>query len=326
MKKFWKIFIVCFILFAVAFSLGSYSYIRIEEEKANPNIGGAEYKEEILEEKKQKPKNVKEYNSLEDAIKNSSRVNVLVVGMEDSRTDSIIFGSFDPDNKKVNMISIPRDTYIHRKGYDSPQQRKINAIYGVHGIEGVKESVSHILEGVPIHHHVILDYDGVEAIIDSIDGVEVVVPFHMKYSDPSSKPPLNIDIKEGKQTLSGKESLGFLRYRKGDNDVGYIDGDLGRIKAQQEFLKSFTNKVLTYRLPKVIKNGFEYVETDIKILQGLSYSKNAIGIKSEDFSFTTLPGEGEFKKINGKLPSYFIYDSLQIKEMLDNMYKVKKTP
>ena len=50
--------------------------------------------------------------------------------MEDIRTDTIIFASFDPDTKKVNVISIPRDTYIHRKGYNIGEQRKINAIYG----------------------------------------------------------------------------------------------------------------------------------------------------------------------------------------------------
>ena len=112
---------------------------------------------------------------------------------------------------------------------------------------------------------------GVENIIDSIGGVEVMVPFNMKYEDPTANPPLNIDIKEGKQVLDGEKSLEFLRYRKGNNNKeGYIDGDLGRIKAQQQFLKSFVDKALSYRLPVVIKKGFDYVKTDIKLI-GRSY-------------------------------------------------------
>lgn len=325
MKTFWKIFTVSFIFFVVAFSLGSYSYIKLEEENIDFNIGGGEYKVEKPKKLKRTEK-VKTFNSLEEAIKNSNRINIVLLGMEDRRTDTIIFGSFDPDDKKVDIISIPRDTYVHRKGYDYAEQRKINAVYGDHGVDGVKKSVSHILEEVPIHHYIVLDYEGVETIVDSIGGVEVVVPFHMKYTDPTSKPPLNIDIKEGKQVLYGKEALDFLRYRKGNNKTGYIDGDLGRIKAQQEFLKSFTKKALSYRLPVVIKKGFDYVETDIKLMDGLAYSKNAIGIKEKDFSFITLPGEGEFKKINGKLLSYFTYDSFEIKKILEDTYKIEKTP
>ena len=31
---------------------------------------------------------------------------------------------------------------------------------GSHGVEGVKKAVSHILEGIPIHHYIMVDYEG----------------------------------------------------------------------------------------------------------------------------------------------------------------------
>ena len=323
MKTFWKVFIVSFLCFSIAIILGSYSYLKINENRVYSNIGGGEYKI-----KKGRVdsfnKEEKTYSSLEKAFKGSSRINVILLGLEEARTDTIMFISFNPETKKVDVISIPRDTYIHRKGYDYAEQRKINAIYGDHGVEGVKKAVAHILEGVPVHHYIMVDYEGVANIVDSIGGVEVVVPFHMKYIDPTSKPPLNIDIKEGKKVLDGKNSLDFLRYRKGNNNKGgYIDGDLGRIKAQQQFLQSFVNKTLSYRLPVVIKKGFDYVKTDIKLMEGLAYSKDAMGITGEDFSFITLPGEGEFKRFNGKLLSYFTYDPFEAKKVLKRIYKVK---
>ncbi len=101
-----------------------------------------------------------------------------------------------------------------------------------------------------------MDYRGVESIVDSLGGIEVVVPFHMVYKDPptATPPPLYINIPEGKQILDGKQSLNFLRYRKGNKGKsGYIDGDLGRIKSQQEFLKSFIDKTLSHKLPIVVK-------------------------------------------------------------------------
>ncbi len=94
----------------------------------------------------------------------------MILGMEDIRTDVIIFASIDLDNKTVNGISVPRDTYIHRKGFDGAEQRKINAIYGEHGIKGVKKALSYILEGVPIHHYIIVDYEGVKHMVDAIGG------------------------------------------------------------------------------------------------------------------------------------------------------------
>ena len=272
-----------------------------KEENTNANIfkGKSENKEKSIENKT--------YSSLSEAFKDSDRINIIFLGMEDSRTDTIMLASFEQETKKVDIISIPRDTYIHRKGYDQAEQRKINAIYGDHGVGGVKKAVSYILESIPIHHYVMMDYKGVESIIDSIGGVEVVVPFHMKYKDPTANPPLNIDIKEGRQVLNGKESLEFLRYRKGNNHKGgYIDG-----------------KALSYRLPVVIRESFNNVKTDIKLTEGLAYSTNAMGIKDKDFIFKTLPGEGEFKRANGKLLSYFTYDVLETKKLLEQIYKVK---
>jgi len=326
MKTFWKTFILSIIFFALAIYLGSYSYTKINKEEYYTNIGI------VTEEKENKSENIKEnikkeenYNSLQEAFKNSRRINVLFVGLEDIRTDAIIFASFNLENKKADLISIPRDTYIHRKGYNKGEQRKINAIYGSHGISGVKKAVSYLLEGVPIHHHIIMNYKGVENIIDSLGGIEVVVPFHMVYKDPTANPPLYINIPEGKQLLNGKQSMNFLRYRKGNTKKsGYIDGDLGRIKAQQQFIKSFVKKALSYKLPLVVKKGFEHIETDIKLIDGINYATKAMGIKIEDFNFQTLPGESEFKRIDGQLFSYFTPDFLEAKRLLEGLYKVKK--
>jgi LCP family protein required for cell wall assembly len=327
MKRFWSTFIVSLIFFSIAIFLGSYSYLKVNDSRIHSQISKVEHQRPKDSDDTKKINDTEDrYTSLDEAFKNSNRVNIMILGMEDVRTDSIIFASVDLDNKRINGISIPRDTYIHRKGYDGAEQRKINAVYGDHGIEGVKKALSHILEGVPIHHYVMMDYEGVANIVDAIGGVEVMVPFPMKYKDPTADPPLNIDIKEGRQVLDGKDSLDFLRYRKGNNKEGYIDGDLGRIKAQQQFINSFVKKSLSYRLPVVVRKGFEYVKTDIKLTDGLAYATKAIGIKPEDFSIVTLPGEGEFRTFGGKLLSYFIYDPYKTKDLLEDIYDIKKPP
>ena len=330
MKTFIKVFFVSFLFFILSFSIGSYSYLKERSLSLENNIVESreeekkDLKDTILAKLESKPKEPKSFPNLEEAMEKSNRINFLIMGLDDVRTDTIIFASFCPDSKKVNLINIPRDTYIHRKGYNAAEQRKINSIYEDHGALGLKKAVSHILDNVPIHHIVTLNYEGVEKIVDALGGVEINVPFHMKYKDPYSKPPLNIDIPPGNQILNGKTSLEFLRYRKGNNNKGgYADGDLGRIKAQQEFLKSFIGKASENLITTVTK-GFNHVKTDMNLLTTISYGRKALGMTSDDVEMKILPGKAEFKRIGKKVLSYYIYNKNEIRKVLEEIYSVKK--
>lgn len=327
MKTFLKIFIISFFAFILASYLGGYAYIKDNNVALENNVGfgfseNKNLKDEIFVKLETAPKEPKVFPTLSEAFEKSSRVNFLILGMEDTRSDTIIFASFDPDSKKLDLISIPRDTYIHRKGFNAAEDRKINSIFKDHDVEGVQKTVSYILEGVPINHYVLLDYEGVKKIVDILGGVEIDVPFHMKYRDPTADPPLDIDIKEGKQVLYGKDALDFLRYRKGNNKKGYIDGDLGRIKAQQQFLTAFSAKAKE-KILTVFMKGFEFVKTDVSLFDTVSYGRKAIGINSEDINFHTIPGKADYRKINKKVLSYFIYNSKDVRKQLEDIYNVK---
>jgi len=281
MKTFTKVFIVSFLCFFVAFYAGSISSLKKNNLDVSENMGFGFYEKENLTKKllnklEKTPKVERVYQTLQEAIKDSPRVNILILGMEDVRTDSILMASFNKDTKDVDVISIPRDTYVHRKDFNSGEERKINSVYFSHGVEGVMKTTSYILEDIPIDHYVILDYKGVEKIIDIVGGVEVDVPFDMKYSDHTANPPLSIDIKEGIQTLDGKKSLEFMRWRKNNfNKGGYIDGDIGRIRAQQQLLTSLAGKAKENILP-IITKGLKYVDTDLGVPEVLSLGRNGL--------------------------------------------------
>lgn len=328
MKTFTKVFIVSFLLFFIAVYAGSATYLKKENLDIGENLGISFYEKEdlakvILNKLETKPKEEKVFKSLEEAYLDNSRVNILILGMEDIRTDTILLASFNRDAKKVNLISIPRDTYVHRKGFNSGDQRKINSVYYSHGIEGVKKTVSYILEDIPIHHYVMIDYEGVEKLVDMVGGVEVDVPLDMKYKDPTSNPPLSIDIKKGIQTLDGKNALDFIRWRKGNNKSGYIDGDIGRIKAQQQFLASFANKAMDNILP-VITKGIKYVDTDIGLVDGMNYGRSAIGMEKDNINFITLPGKSDIRPINKKIYSYFVHNQKEVVKILEEIYNVAR--
>ena len=77
-------------------------------------------------------------------------------------------------------------------------------------------------------------------IVDAMGGVWFDVPRDMYYSDPLQN--LYINQKAGYRLLTGDDAMQVLRFRDGAN--GYKDGDLGRIKTQQAFLKEVVRKCL----------------------------------------------------------------------------------
>lgn len=249
------------------------------------------------------------------AAKNLKRFNILVVGLEDLRTDTMMVVSYDMENKKADLISVPRDTYYPRDVYDSPDLKKINAVYAQEGIEALVPAIQELL-GIPLEKYVIVDYDAVSSCVDLLGGVEVNVPFHMVYSDPYDDPPLYIDIPEGTQLLNGEQSLKFLRYRK-----GYANQDLGRIEAQQQFIKSAVRKALGLKLPALVKEAFSYVETNVKITDILGLADDIAGFSTENISLNTMPGTET--PLEGL--SFYIPDEDAIKSMVNEMYGITDT-
>lgn len=245
-----------------------------------------------------------------NVVEDSKRINVLILGTEvEGRADTIFVASIDTKTKKTNLISIPRDTYFHRLGHDTGDHRKINAAYPRGGYEDIIGAVESILN-IPVHNYVKVRYSGVEAIVNMLGGVEVDVPFYMELERGY--------LEEGRQTLDGQHALDFLRYRK-----GYNNGDLGRIQAQQQFIKSALRKTLNFNLVKVIPTALKYVKHDLNIIDITKYAKAAVGIKMNDISITTLPGSAGYKRVGGRNWSYFIPDNNAIKDLIFEMYEFK---
>lgn len=263
---------------------------------------------------------VDQESPLAGAFKSQNRVNILMMGINDGMTDTLMLGSYDLDDKHVDVISIPRDTYYPREGARSAAEKKINCIYSVKKAVGTATAVSDILMGMPINYYVVVDYDVVKKVVDSMGGVPMNITFHMHYNDPYDKPPLKIDIPEGYQVLSGNKAVEFLRFRKGsDGYAGYPEGDIGRIKAQQEFVKSAFRRALGFSLPKVVKTTMENVDSDLPLGVATKLAAGAIGLDGEDMQTHMIPGKSGTK--DGL--SYWFPDEDGIEELLNSIYKVE---
>ena len=226
---------------------------------------------------------------------------------DNARSDTIMVVNVDGKTGKVNIISIPRDTYTKIKGY---KKTKINHSFKYGGSELTLDTVNNLL-GTDIKYYATVDYRFVEDVVDKIGGVDVDVPIDMKYEDPTADPPLTIDIKQGRQTLKGYDAIGFLRFRK-----GYKDADLGRVKAQQQFMSAILSKMkepkTLVRAPLLLGSYINYTENNIPVKKLVKIAAKMRNITSEDINTNTLPGTPKY--IGGV--SYFIPNENKIQVML----------
>lgn len=254
-------------------------------------------------------------NPLEILKGKRERINILVFGVDSlgknggkgSRSDSIMLFTLDPDKEKPSIISIPRDTRVKipgRKNFD-----KINHAHAYGGPELLVDTVEEFLD-IHINYYVGINYNVVIEVVDALGGVEIDVPIDMKYSDPYDNPPLNIDIKKGLQVLNGEQSVHFMRFRK-----GYANQDLGRIKAQQQFVEALIDRVLSpstiLKVPQLVDIVYNNVETDIPKSKMVSLGIAATSINIEHLNKITV--EGVPKTINGI--SYYVVTEDAIDEL-----------
>lgn len=200
-----------------------------------------------------KNQNVKKIDKVTD-----SRINILLLATDKGGllTDTIMLASIDTKRKTFNVLSVPRDT---RVTIGSNPNNKINAVYAsAKEGERVDAIISKIKEltGLPIHYYAVVHPDGFRNIIDILGGVYIDVPQRMKYSDPDQG--LYIDLQPGYQLLDGDKAEQFCRFRS------YPTGDLGRVEAQQNFIKALYEQKLNADLLTKIDDIFKAIEKNLE--------------------------------------------------------------
>lgn len=243
-------------------------------------------------------------------------INVLLLGLdsEETRTDVIMFLNYSSGGKKLNILSIPRDTRVRVRG----RIEKINAVAVIGGEELIIKGVEQIT-GLPIRYYLSLNFEGFREIIDVLGGVVMDVPINMKYNDPEQN--LRIDLRKGIQVLDGQRAEQFVRYRKGNNPgEGYIDGDVGRNRMQQVFVKELiTQKLKLKYLTKADDIFFilqDYMKTNIEITDIRHFAALYKGVDNLEINNYQLPGDSVC--INNLW--YFICDIEKTKELIDDNF------
>ena len=201
------------------------------------------------------------------------RVNVLLLGVGDpghdgeGLADTNIVMSVDTRDKKVALISIPRDTRVKIPGYG---YHKINNAHAYGDIPLAQRTAEDFLD-IPIHYYVRANFTGLKEAVDAVGGIEV--DNKQLLSDPEYPCDKNqwrscgFKMLPGKQQVDGATALKYARCRKGT-----CGDDFGRASRQQEVITAIRAKALSLntilnpaKITGLIQTAGNNVKTDMSV-------------------------------------------------------------
>ena len=201
-----------------------------------------------------------------------------------SRADSIMLAHIPADGKGVYLVSIMRDTWVNIPGYGAA---KINAALNYGGISLQVATVENLL-GIKIDHVAEIEFEGFKALVNSVGGVDVQVPFNFD---------INIwSFKQGVQHMDGGAALAFVRAR-----YQFADGDYQRVRNQRAFLrglystmksKGALDNVGSFQSAVESIAGYMRVDSGLNAAQIAQIAAPVLTSGDTTMRMTTLPNAG----------------------------------
>jgi LCP family protein required for cell wall assembly len=240
-------------------------------------------------------------------------VSVLLLGVEDyttggenGRTDTIMVATFNPNDEKLKLLSIPRDTLVEIVGHGT--EEKINHAYARGGRLMTIDTVENLLD-IPIDYYATVNFDSFKNIVDILGGVTVDVPFDFKQNS-DDRVAEKLEFYEGEMEVDGRHALAYARMRMEDPR-----GDIGRNERQQQVVKAIIKKSLSLstitKVDDLAKEFGKNVTTNLGVSEGLSFLKEYKDFNVNSIDQLTLETFPE--RINGV--QYQIVDEESLDEI-----------
>lgn len=230
-----------------------------------------------------------------------------------TRTDTMMLLYVSGSERRVGLLSLPRDTYTVTAYGDAA---KLNSAYGRNGggeagqeeeaMEIVLDYVQDII-GYRPDGYILVDMSFVTQFVDAMGGVEVEVPMDIETD--------GVAVSAGMQHLDGEETLALLRHRK-----SYANADLGRVEVQRLVIKACMDQWIRadradeamYALA-LIENG---TVSSLSARNYLWVAKTVLTSMSGGFTTETLPGYADY--IAGG--SYYILNPDEVAELINESF------
>ncbi|MEA5017847.1 MAG: LCP family protein [Erysipelotrichaceae bacterium] len=137
---------------------------------------------------------------------------MLLIGVDEERSDSLILASFNPQRMTVTMTNIARDSFVPIACYKNNQYDKINHARVVSRGCTIK-TVEQLLD-VEIDFFVEVNFKGVVEIVDAIGGLWLTSPVRFIGQTASyDRGTYTVWVDKGYQLMNGEQVLAFARER-----------------------------------------------------------------------------------------------------------------
>jgi LCP family protein required for cell wall assembly len=226
------------------------------------------------------------------------------------RSDTTMLVHISGDRRRIEVVSIPRDSLVDIPSCKLPDGTESGTSYGMFNSAftiggGAEEDLTYAaactistvqaLTGVTITNHMVVKMDGVVEVVDALGGVRMCLPEPL-IQDPAYG---RFELPAGEQTLDGRQAIGYLRARHGTG-LGLDQGsDLTRITRQQAFVDALVRQVLDQnlvtdspRLYRTIQAVLRAISADPGLADPAALAGLAFSIRDIDpaaIVFTELP-------------------------------------
>ncbi|MFJ8798602.1 LCP family protein [Streptomyces sp. NPDC102487] len=256
-------------------------------------------------------------DSGKDGFSKDEAFNILIIGT-DKRTgkgnegygdknsvghaDTNILLHVSKDRTNATAMSIPRDLIVDipecRTKLDDGTEKVIQPTRNVRfntslGQEdrnpGCTMDTVKAVTGISVDHFAMVDFNAVKTLTSAVGGVEVCLAKDV--DDPDS----HLKLSAGKHTIEGEQALAFVRTRHSFGN----QGDLDRIKVQQQFMASLMRKMSSSntltsptKLIKLAEAATKALTVDTGIAKVDTLKDMALELKKvppKNITFTTVP-------------------------------------
>lgn len=254
-----------------------------------------------------------------DDQKEDGGTNILLLGSDEPmdqvdvndsrglRSDTIMVMHIPESGSDVQVMSIPRDSWVDIEGHG---KAKINSALSTGGLPLAVSTISDFI-GTELDHVAIIDFEGFKALTDSLGGVMV--------NSEQAFEKNGYTFEKGENVLDGDEALTFVRERK-----SFQDGDFQRARNQQAFIRGLTNEIIsadTLSNPKKIQNmvkdfsPYMYVDSglDAQYISATAFAMR--DVRPGDIEFFTSPTAGVGTSSDGQ--SIVNVDEEELKKVQD---------
>ncbi len=198
----------------------------------------------------------------------------------ETNTDTLMLVHVPADHRYVQVISLPRDSWVNIPGHG---MNKINSALATGGPQLMVQTIEQ-LTGLTINDYVEVNFLGFVKVIDALGGVNICLPYAV--DDPYS----GLHMSAGEHHVNGITALEFARDRH-----SFPTSDLARIQDQQQLISTALSEGISSGMlanPIRLEHFLSSVSAAIKVDQGFNVVRLADelrGISPSDVTFTTVP-------------------------------------